>query len=137
MEKKGRVGIIITVIVIILILVGVAGYYLWSNNETRLRGIIEEEYYTRQIIGFRSANYQGFESKENAENAVRCMSVKLSELVKKEDLKMISKEMQKSESTASTLSNYLKHEGGYSNSELVNMMENCLAQYGYSGESLF
>ena len=129
-------GILILIVVVLLIIVVSGIYYFWSNSETQLRKNIEERYYQEQVLEICNLNsYKGFDSKQNCENAVKCISVKVSELIKKEDLKEMSKKVKWSDRVEHTISVYLSDELGLSYPEMDAILQTCLSQYGYSASS--
>lgn len=132
MYKMKKLLITLAVIVI-LIIVGISVYFLkFSENEQTLRKNIEDVYYNYHILGAKSNGYIGFDSKEDAERATRCISKELSELVKKEDLKETLKKMKWSDRPTFTLQRYLIDDIGYDSNELEKTVNYCLDQYGYN-----
>ena len=76
-------------ILIILILAGIGFgiyYYANANSEETLRKNIEEAYYQNQFTeSCKFGGYKGFSSRDDCQNAVRCISAEMASLVKNED----------------------------------------------------
>ena len=102
-------GILIIVLILVLVGIGYGAYYFWSNSETQLRKSIEDAYYENQYLEVcKFNNYKGFVFIENCESAIRCFSLKIVELVRKDDLKELSKKMKWSDDAESTMAEYLR-----------------------------
>jgi hypothetical protein len=126
--------LLIVIFVILLLVIGgiIVYFFKFSENEQTLRNNIEDTYYNYHILGAKSNGYTGFNSREDAERATRCISKELSELVKKEDLKETLDKMKWSERPTFTLQRYLIDDIGYDSNGLEKTMKFCLDQNGYN-----
>lgn len=133
LHKMNKIALIFIAIAVLVIAAG--GIYFFSReSEDDLRKNIENEYYENQSIECPS-NYkhEGFNSNLDCEGAIRCISVEMSKLIRKEDLKTMSDKMKWSDNDEHTIVTYSNEELGITNKELDSIMKSCARQYGYKG----
>ena len=129
-------GVLIFVIIILLILLGGGIYYFWINSEKNLKKNIETAIYEDQFLEIcKLRAYKGFDSRENCEGAVRCISLEMTELVKKEDLKVVSDKMKWSEDAESIIVSYVSDSSDIESQKLDSIMNYCFNQYNYNSTS--
>lgn len=124
--------ILISIIITVLIIAAGGIYFFPRESEDDLRKNIENEYYESQFIGCGlSHDRDNFNSKQDCEGAVRCISIEMSKLVRKEDLKIMSDKMKWSDDNKSTISTYFREKLGISNESINSLIKSCTKQYGY------
>ena len=126
-------GILIFLIIIIVLVIGGFGIYFFgfAESEVDMKATIENAFYEDQFFeSCQSRGYVGFNSRDDCENAVRCISTEMTELVKKEDLKDMSNKMKWTDDAEHTMVVYLTEELKMDHNQLDSISKYCLEQNG-------
>jgi hypothetical protein len=119
------------ILLILLFLGGISfgGYYIWSNSEDRLRGIIYDQFYSEEIADADNCVDQEID-KQTCLNFIDCTSNKVANEIRKEDLKELSKKMKESSDDERRVIKYFESRG-LSHEELEKLIfESCIKRYG-------
>lgn len=123
-------------ILLILIFLGTLSggiYYVWVNSETRLRENIRNELYKDQLADENDCIQERFE-RQACLNAISCISDKLAENVRKEDLKEVSKKMKEGYDEEQIIVEYFSSIGISHSKIEESMYQDCLVKYGLNKE---
>lgn len=130
-NKSGKALIWIILIVLVL-LIGAVLYYVFYLSEWGMRRHVDMYYYKEAAKETCELNaYQGFASKEDCENTVKCVSAELAQLIVKEDLSKFVKSMNKGESAESVTIIYMQN-NPLIKARLESKSQTCLNSSGYS-----
>ena len=131
-------GFIFLIIAIILIIVGISIYYFgFHETEEDMRKTIENAFYEDQFLeGCKLNSYSGFDSRQDCEDAVRCTSVEMAELVRQEDLKEMSDKMKWSDDAEHTMVVYTSETLNMEHKEIESLLFYCLEKYGYNRSAI-
>jgi hypothetical protein len=84
----------IVIIICLVIIVGLIGYYYWDNSESIVRKRIQNSFYKEMSYeGCELNNYQNFPSKNSCLNAINCVSKEISEMIRDDELSVYNRQI--------------------------------------------
>lgn len=129
----GKKIAIVIFIVVLLILFGVGGVFAYDNkylwlpmSEEELRTKAADFYYIEMNQESCELNgFKNFNSKENCQNGIKCISEKLANVLPKEDLRKVLNEMKEGDNAESAVINYFQMHSAIESQYKINS-EDCL-----------